>query len=514
MIGFHRPAPVPRTKVHNKKMNAPKKYIRILYTAVGFLIGTVATEAQPPRTLTLCEAVALAQEGSPAVMVARTVFRQAYWDWRSHRADQLPSLTLTSSPELNRSIRAVTQPDGSQLYMKQDNLFTDLGLRLNQNVPLTGGSVYVRSGISRLDELARHTVGYAASPLIVGYSQKLFGYNSMRWARKTEPLRYRQAKKEYAETLEQIAGTVVVYFYDLAAAESRLELARENLRNAEKNFKFKEGRYQLGLIAENEMMKLEIELLAQQSEMIDAEANVEDNVRLLRNYLGITDQAGIRLVHDDSIPDYKVDAAMAYDLALGNNSRVEGFRLAEIESENLVAQARDQRGMRADLALEFGLNQSAERFTGVYRRPAQSQMAMVTLSIPILDWGRGKGKVRVAQSRRDQNLLQLEQSKTDFRLSIFKTVRQFNMQYGQIEIARKRRGIADRRHEISQRLYELGKIDMIELTNAIRDKDTAREAYVAALRTYWDLHYAIRRQTGYDFINRREIAVDYDQIIN
>ena len=60
--------------------------------------------SQDTLRLTLSETVRMAQEQSPQAIAARHSFRAAYWNWRSYRANMLPSLTFTSSPSLNRSI--------------------------------------------------------------------------------------------------------------------------------------------------------------------------------------------------------------------------------------------------------------------------------------------------------------------------------------------------------------------------------------------------------------------------
>ena len=54
------------------------------------------------------DVVALACQSSPDAQAARHTFRSAYWDYRSYRANYLPSLTLTSNPGLDRAINEVT----------------------------------------------------------------------------------------------------------------------------------------------------------------------------------------------------------------------------------------------------------------------------------------------------------------------------------------------------------------------------------------------------------------------
>lgn len=488
------------------------RYFRIALSLFAIACAYPAA-AQRTITLTLHDAIEIAKDNSPTALAARHNFRSAYWQWRSHQADQRPSLVFSSGPSLNRAISSVTQPDGSETFLHRDQLSTDGMLSLKQNIPFLGGSLSMNTSLSRMDLFSHKTYDWMSTPVSIGYTQSnLFGYNDMKWQRRIKPLRYRQAMQAYVEAVENIASATVSYFFSLAAAQSELDVATENIANAEKNFTVGEGRYNIGTITEEEMMQLEIKMLSEQTNQLNAQMRVDDASRSLRNFLGITGDVEIVLITEDEIPQYAVDEELACRMALTNNSKVVGFEVRELEAHSSVAQVRSNRGFQAGLSLRFGLTQTAKNFSDLYNKPSQSQVALVTLSIPILDWGKGKGSVKMAESSRDYALLQLEQDKTDFRLNVIKTAKQFNMQYNQITIAHKRREIANRRHDIAQRQYQLGKMSMTDLTSAIADKDNARAAYVNALRTFWDLHFDIRNITGYDFLNGRLLEVDFEEI--
>ena len=92
---------------------------QIIYIAILFLLP-LQLQAQKTLTLTLSEAIEMARRNSPEAIAARHAFRASYWNWRSFRAKQLPSLTLTSDPSLNRSIQSVTLEDGSDKFVHRN----------------------------------------------------------------------------------------------------------------------------------------------------------------------------------------------------------------------------------------------------------------------------------------------------------------------------------------------------------------------------------------------------------
>ena len=140
-----------------------------------------------------------------------------------------------------------------------------------------------------------------------------------------------------------------------------------------------------------------------------------------------------------------------------------------------------------------------------YRDPINSQAAQISLSLPILDWGRGKGRVKMARSNRELNNMRIDQSERDFEENVYRLVRQFNQQTAQMNIVAKTDITAERRFEVARHLYLTGKSTILDLNSATTEKDSARRNRISALRNYWSLCYTLRSLTGYDFEKGEEI---------
>ena len=93
----------------------------------------------------------------------------------------------------------------------------------------------------------------------------LFGHNSLKWDRRIEPLRYTEAKKNYAEAIELVAASTCNYFFNLASAQSDVVTANNNYANADTLYRMAQGRYKIGTITENEMLQLEIRRLSEEN---------------------------------------------------------------------------------------------------------------------------------------------------------------------------------------------------------------------------------------------------------
>ena len=480
---------------------------------IAAFLGVVKVSAQEETlSLTLSQAIEIAQENSPDAEAARHTYRAAYWNYRFYQANYLPSVTLTSSPYFNKQISKITQNDGTNIFAKQNQLGVDMELKINQNIPFTGGSLFVKSNALRMDELENDITAYNTQPVVIGYEQALFGYNSLKWDRRIEPVRFREARKTYNETLELVASQASNYFFALATAQTNLDIASSNYASADTLYRYAEGRYNIGTITENEMLQLEINKLTEETNMMNARIEVEDQMQVLRSFLGINREVNLRVIPDGEVPSFEIPLADALKMAMENSPKPDTYERIKLQSQSNLASAKANAGLKADLYVQFGLSQTDDKLTDSYRNPMNQQYASIGISLPILDWGRGKGRIRVAKSQLDLVNTQAEQGMKDFELNVIRMVRQFNLQSQYVEVAKKTARTADRRYEVAKRLYILGKSTILDLNASITEKDAARRSYISALKSYWSLYYGLRSMTGFDFERNMKIEENYPDL--
>ena len=455
-----------------------------------------AANGKDTLDITMTEAIRLAQEQSSEAQAARHQLEAAEWSYRSYRANYLPAVTLTSSPNLNRQLNSITQPDGTNLFLQQNQLSTDLSLSITQNVSMTGGSLFVRSSLRRQDEFHDRLHAYSSTPFQIGYQQNLLGYNSLRWARRTEPLRYRRAQKQFRETMELVASRASSYFFQLASAQTELDRAQQNQQVADTLHRYARGRYGIGTITENDMLQLEVNKLSGEADRMDAEISVDEAMQTLRSFLGFRQDVVLRVLPDTVIPEHRLVVDEALAAAMANSPDPDYYELSRLESRSQLAQAKANRGLRADLYVQFGLSQTGPTVSDSYSHPLNQEYASLGISLPLLDWGRGRGRVQVARSQLELTETQAEQGMTDFRLNVMKMVRQFNVQGHRVEVAWRKRQTALRRYEVARWLYVQERTTLLEFNNSVVEKDSAQRAYISALRTYWSLYYGLRSMCG------------------
>ena len=317
-----------------------KQYSLILFT----LFCAISIKAQETLRITLDKAIEIALQQSPQIVAAKHQFRASYWNWRTHKADYLPALTFTSGTQLNRAISPVTLPDGSDSFVQRNQLMNNGEFTINQNIAPLGGNLFVTSGLQRLDIFSEKQHSFQSTPVVIGYSQNLFGYNHLKWNKRMEPKRYTVAQKRYAETLEQTSSTAAMKFFQLAMAQSNLNSANHNYANADTLYRYAQGRYEIGTITENEMLQLEINYLSEQTNRLNARIDLDDRIQDLRSFLGITENVEIEVELDDIVPKFVVSVNDALQLARQNNSDIENLAFQLLQSESNVAYAKASTG--------------------------------------------------------------------------------------------------------------------------------------------------------------------------
>ena len=136
------------------------------------------------------------------------------------------------------------------------------------------------------------------------------------------------------------------------------------------------------------------------------------------------------------------------------------------------------------------------------------------ISVPILDWGVARGRIRVAESNLDLEQTSVDQDIIDFEQNVFLSVMRFNMQEEQLIIAAKSDTVAQKRYDITQKRYMIGQVnDVLELNNAQIDNDNAKIGYYQALRNYWNNYYDLRQLTLYDFFDDQMLIFDIRDIM-
>lgn len=349
-------------------------------------------------------------------------------------------------------------------------------------------------------------------PIALTFTQPIFGTNTIKWNRRIEPLRYREAKAAFLSATEEVTMTTISYFFNLLLARENVSIAQQNLENAQKLYKVALAKREMGKISENDVLQLKLNLLNAQSDLTDNESTMKSNMFKLCSFLDLNEDHEIIPIVPDSIPQVELIYQDVLDKALQNNPFAHNIRRRQLEADYQVAKAR---GNMREISLyaQVGFTGTSNQFSQSYKHLKDNQIVEIGIKIPILDWGKRRGQVKVAESNRDVIENQIRQETMNFRQNLFILTEQFNNQRRQLLIACEADTIAQRRYNTNVETFMIGKLSTLDLNDAQTSKDQARQKRINELFYYWYYYYQVRSITLWDFANNFSINADFEAIV-
>lgn len=489
---------------------------KILFIII--IISTISFpgKAQQKISLTLDEVINIASTQSIDAFRNKNMYLASYWEFRFYQAERLPSLSLAANPlDFNRYRRTEYNFEtNADEYRLREYLNSDLTLSVNQNVALTGGQLFLRSNVGMAKNLGGDKItSYTATPISIGFSQELNGYNQLKWKSKIEPLKYEKARKEFIQDIENLRIKSTTRFFQLINAQIQKGIAETNYSNADTLYKIGSGRFQVGTVTQDELLKLELSLLNAEQALSMAKLEEKRAQADLTSFLGMDKNTEIECIVPSDIPALQIDPNLAIEQAIQNNPEMLNHQQTELQQDENVARAKSETGMNTSLFALYGLSQSTEKLEEVYDQPDKSQRFRVGVNIPIIDWGSRKGRYSMAKSNREVALATIRQERIDFEQDIYQSVLEFNLQAGQVFNSAKADTVAKMGYEVTFQRFLIGKIDVIKLNIASNDQETARISYLNRLRDYWTSYFRLRSLTLFDFETNKPLMVDYDKIL-
>ena len=500
------------------------RYLRLLHQCVcRMLVASLLLSAncllsaqdEGVRYITLHDAIALARKQSVDAASALVQLKSAYWSYRTFRANLLPEVNFSATfPSYSKNYSIYQQSDGSHTYVRNDYMNLNGSLSIDQSIWFTGGTLSLSTSLDFLSQIGAGSDGrqFMAVPVVLTLNQPIFGVNSVKWNRRIEPLRYTEAQANFLSATEKVTMSVIQYFFNLLLAQENVNIARQNLKNAEKLYEVAESKRRMGRISENDLLQLRLNILNARSSLTSNESNQKAQMFSLRSYLGLDSEEELVPVLPDSVPPLHLRYEEVLEKALANNAFAYNIRRRQLEADYEVAQAKGNR-RQVSLFAKIGITGSDNVFENAYRELKDNQVVEIGMSIPLLDWGKRRGQVKVAENNRELTRLQLRKERNDFNQNLFVLTEQFNNQVDQLKIAIEADVIAQKRYPTNMETFLIGKISTLDLNDAQTSKDDARRNRINELFNYWYYYYQIRSITLWDFEAKTNIDADFEKIV-
>jgi len=488
-------------------------------TRLLFLVAVLAmplfcyAQTDDALYLDLDNTVAMAKEQSPSAKAAKYAYLSVQYRYRSFVADLRPRVSFNNTgTQYFRSINAVTLPDGTLSFPLQQQARLNNEIQLEQVIPITGGSIDFSTGLDRVfvfnDNENAWRRNWQSQPISIGFNQPLYAFNPLKWELKTQPLRRQIGMKNFVQQMESVASEAAQSYFNLLLADQNL-IAKLNKAVNDSIFQISKGRFNIGTIAENELLQTELAAMNAAASLNRSLIQKEQAMQSFRITVGLEDGQEIILESPREAPQIELDVQRAVSLAIQNNASFDQFKLNELNAMASLDQAKKSNTFRADLRASFGLNQQTSLgVQEVYDNLQNQSFMSVGMQIPILNWGKNRMEVKASKAQVESIRNEIELQVRLLNQDISQRMIQFNQLKEQLVIAEKSDIIAQKRYDVAKNRYLIGKVTVTDLQIAQTEKDSARVSYVRALQEFWSSYYQIRQLTLYDF--EKDVPINYE----
>ena len=507
--GVSTPSHSQQVRTRMQLRHNPKIYL------LAIIISLCHTTNAQQITLTLPQAIEVAVDSSLQAFRAENQYMASYWSYRSFRAGRLPSLNLNASPmdyrrDFTRRYDVINDID---IFRRQQMLYSYGNLSLRQNLDLTGGTFFVDSELGFMRNFSNENsiTQFTSVPIRVGYSQSLFGFNSFKWERRIEPLRYQRAKTQFLQAQEEISEVAIQHFFALAIAQLEHDMAQANLESAEMLYQMGQQRQEIAAISQADLLTLRLEAVNARNSLRHASSSLRRAMFNLVSFLNLDKQTEIKLLLPNKPAVSEILPEVALEHARMNNPSFLADRLELLEAESQVERTKRTTNFDANISASVGFNQAANTFSGAYRDPLQQDIIRVGVTIPIVDWGVRKGRANMAISNLNVTKISIEQRVMNLEQEIAMTVNDFNMQQDLMISAEEALSIAEMAYKATQERFVIGRVDLNSLLLSQNRQNSAQRNYLSALREYWMNYYKLRKLTLYDFGKRETLVRELER---
>ena len=459
-------------------------------------------QAQRRVTLDLDRTVKLATDSSLAAQKYQSVYDASRYQYLSWQASRKPQFSLESTPvqyERYMTQRYLSMED-VDVYRQQRMLYSQAGITATQTMEPWGGQFYGSTQLGYLRTFGdQNQTQFMTVPVTFGYKQELLFYNPLKWARQIEPLKLTLAEKSLAYGIETASEEAVSKFFTLALAQDQQRMAEEYLASCDTIYAIAQRRYKIASISKAELSILQLEKTNARTTLANARISRQRAAQELATYLGMERTTDIELVIPTVMQNLHVDAAEAIQYARENNPQYLSSREAVAEARCDAERAKVEKNFSVSIDASVGLNQVADRFADAYRHLLSQDMATITLSVPLKDWGKRKNAYLAARSTVEAAERSEQETARDTELYVALTVADFNERQAIVETAREALTIAEDAYAQTLQRFIKAKADAYSLSVAQSHWQTARQNQIASLQNYWLAYYHLRRITLYDY---------------
>ncbi len=477
--------------------------ILMRYALLALLLFVCTSNIKAQNVLSLEESISLALRQSYSIQEAEYSLTSSRKNLEAAKLGLMSSVRFEFDvPRYSLQLSSQFNPStGSEEFFKTGNTTVEGRLLISQPLLFSNGTISLIGSLFGRDQYSDFagTNRDYFSNLSIRLNQPLFVFNSQKASLEKAEINLDRAERNYSKAERGIIYNVTASFLRLYQSKKRMEITRERVKQNEESFETASNKFKAGLIAEVEAMQLEVDLASSRNELLDAERNFEKLKNEFKLLIGIDLGENIDVTAELKFNPIDVNLEEAINTAIANQPDLQNakdeIRLSEISVEEVDAQST----FRADLSANYGINKNDDRFKDVFSNFLDNRSVVMTLSIPVWDWGKNRTEVQAAEAGYKSSKLNFRNLKESIRNEIISSVNRINTAISRVDVLSKSVEVAEKSYNISLERFKSGTITSFDLSQIQLRLVEAKQSSLNALIDYELAIAELERKTMRDY---------------
>ena len=319
----------------------------------------------------------------------------------------------------------------------------------------------------------------------LAYERDLLAQPSEEIALKRAEHSLQSARLNFDRQRLQLEGQVIDDYYDLVQSVRELEIEEQRLAQSRANLELAQRKFEVGLIAEVEALRLQVEMLQAEATYDQAQTDIELRRDLLRETLGLDVWEPITIDTDVQYEIHPIDAQRALEIGLARRTDMKRAEIFEEINELNLAEARRRNGINATFGANVSMQGRGSEISAVSDNFERNRWGVdLQISLPLIDSGQRQANISQARIALEQSRLGREQQRRLIIQQVRDATRRVHEAERQIDLRQAALEFAQRTYDVEQSRFELGLADSQQLLQAQGNLTQARINALAAVIGY------------------------------
>jgi outer membrane protein len=373
--------------------------------------------AQNETILTLDHAIQIGLKNSFTIKQTKSLLAQSEHRLKAWKLYYASNANFTvDAPQFTNSFREIPDPVTGKIHIVRQNWVSHRSsLIINQPLLFTDGNLFLRNSFYNLRQ--KDEISYQ-SDITLNLNQPLFKTSTRKISLKKAEQNLSRAQISYYKQKRDLVYNITERFLNLVKSKKNLMLARDGEKRSREVYELAQAKFRTGLYSEMDLLKEKVEVVNDKNILINQEENYKNLTESFKLYIGLADYVKVEVDHIFVMDTLNISETELLKQAIKNNPDLllneKDIKLRELD----IKQAKAHRQFTVDMNLEYGFSQNRNKFSDLFTKPDMTQIANISLNVPLWDSGQNNEEVLAAKEELSYAELVLNQTNEQLKVEI------------------------------------------------------------------------------------------------